>query len=334
MRPRLNEIAEVASVSPATVSRVLNERPGVASSTRERVLAAAERLGLRRSTPTPGVVGVITPELDNPVFSLQAHTIENRLARLGLLPMLCVATQQAVHEAAYLEHLLDVGVAGLVVVSGRYAEDGADLSLYDPVRRAGVPTVLVNGIDSDAMFPAVCVDERAATVMAVRHLRSLGHERIGCLPGQLRYRSSEYKAEGWGSATDGRHGDLLVETPFTVEGGHAGAMALLDLGATAFTCANDLMALGVIRAVRDRGLSVPDDISVVGYDGTPVTQFTDPALTTVRQPFEPMAAAVTELLVRDHNSAAPKIQFFAPELVVRSSTGACRGVTLSAVDAG
>jgi DNA-binding LacI/PurR family transcriptional regulator len=326
MRPRLHEIAEVASVSPATVSRVLNERPGVAVATRQRVLAAAEGLGLRRSNRSAGLVGVITPELDNPVFSLHAHTIENRLARLGLLPLVCVATQQAVHEAAYLDHLLDVGVAGLVVVSGRYAEEGADLGLYESVRAQKVPTVLVNGVDDDAMFPAVCVDECAAAVMSVRHLRSLGHDRIGCLAGLRRYRSSALKAEGWEAETGGRHDELLVETPFTVEGGHAGALTLLDQGATAVICANDLMALGAIRAVRDRGLEVPRDVSVVGYDGTPITQFTDPALTTVRQPFEAMAAAVTDLLVADHGAEPPAVQQFAPELVVRASTGARRSV--------
>ena len=320
MRPRLHEIADLASVSPATVSRVLNERPGVATSPRRRVLDAAERLGLRRQTSSAGVIGVITPELDNPAFSLHAHTIENRLARLGLLPVVCVATVQAVQEAAYLEHLLDIGVAGLVVVSGRYAETGASLALYEPVRRAGVPTVLVNGVDGDAMFPAVCVDERAATDLAVSHLRSLGHDRIACLAGQRRYRSSELKAQGWEAATGGAWPELIVETPFTVEGGHAGAEELLSRGATAIACANDLMALGAIRAVRDRGGRVPDDVSIVGYDGTPITQFTDPALTTVRQPFERMAAAVTELLTAgDH---APNVQLFSPELVVRASSGA------------
>ena len=236
--------------------------------------------------------------------------------------MVCVATVQAVQEAAYLEHLLDIGASGLVVVSGRYAESGASLALYEPVRRAGVPTVLVNGVDGDAMFPAVCVDERAATDMAVQHLRSLGHDRIACLPGQRRYRSSELKAQGWEAAMGAAWPDLVVETPFTVEGGHAGTEELLDRGATAIACANDLMALGAIRAVRDRGGSIPGDVSVVGYDGTPITQFTDPALTTVRQPFERMAAAVTELLTAgDH---APKVQLFSPELVVRASSGACR----------
>ncbi|MFJ8693676.1 substrate-binding domain-containing protein, partial [Streptomyces roseolilacinus] len=191
--------------------------------------------------------------------------------------------------------------------------------------------VLINGFNEriDAHF--VSPDDRAAARMAVRHLVELGHERIGLAIGPTRYVPSRRKAEGFVSAlhrmlgVERERAEAYVQpTLFGVEGGHAAASVLLDQGCTGIVCGSDLMALGAIRAVRARGLDVPSDVSVVGFDDSPLIAFTDPPLTTVRQPVRAMAtAAVDALLEEIEGNPVQRTEFvFQPELVVRGSTSA------------
>jgi DNA-binding LacI/PurR family transcriptional regulator len=158
---------------------------------------------------------------------------------------------------------------------------------------------------------------------------SLGHERIGAIVGPRRYWVAQRKVEGFERAVHkafgARAGALVVESDYTVEGGHVVADGLLDGGITGIVAASDLLALGAVRAVHDRGGTVPGDVSVVGYDDTVLMAFTDPPLTTVRQPVRPMSdAAVRALLDRIAGHGACHEYVFRPELVVRSSTGPVR----------
>jgi DNA-binding LacI/PurR family transcriptional regulator len=179
--------------------------------------------------------------------------------------------------------------------------------------------------------PFVSVDDRVATRLAVSHLVELGHRRIGLAVGPRRYVPVIRKIAGFtaairellGEGAAAAEGGALVEhSIFSVEGGQAAGNALLDRGCTGIVCGSDLMALGVIRAARERGLAVPRDVSVVGFDDSPLIAFTDPPLTTVRQPVTAMsAAAVRALLEEIAGNAAPSTEFvFQPDLVVRGST--------------
>ncbi|HST84810.1 MAG TPA: LacI family DNA-binding transcriptional regulator [Kineosporiaceae bacterium] len=334
-RARLADIAIQAGVSEATVSRVLNGRPGVAESTRQAVLTALDVLGYERPARlkqhSAGLVGLIVPELDNPIFPAFAQVIESALAHHGYTPVLCTQTPGGVHEDDYTQMLLERGVAGIVFVSGLHADSSADPARYLALRRRGLPIVLINGYIEGVDAPFVSNDDVTSMDLAVTHLVAQGHTRIGLALGPRRFVPVVRKIAGFREAMR-RHlavldvDDLVECSLFSVEGGAAAADRLVDGGCTAVICGSDLMALGAIRAVRSRGLEVPRDVSVVGYDDSPLIAFTDPPLTTVRQSVQAMgSAAVRALLDEISGVATRRAEYvFRPELVVRGSTGSMR----------
>ncbi len=328
MRPKLQDVAGIAGVSEATVSRVINGKPGVAESTRRQVLDVLSDLGYR-DVPSrqhrSGVVGILTPELDNPIFPLLAQSIEARLSRHGYVCMICPTTAETINEQDYLDQLAAIDAEGAVVINGRYAGVGIGYAPYESLVARGTRVVLVNAVAPPCPVPSVTVDVAAGAAAAVEHLASMGHERIGCLVGPRRYITARDFAAGWRQAMSRRGlaaGDeLRSETLFTIEGGQAGTAKLLEARVTGIVASSDLMAIGAVRAVRSWGGEVPDDVSVVGYDGTTLASVTDPALTTVRQPIDLVASAAVSLFVAPPALDGPIApQVFMPELVVGSST--------------
>src|SRR5690606_30258323 len=180
---RLADIAAQAGVSEATVSRVLNGKPGVAATTRQSVLAALDVLGYERPVRlrqrSEGLVGLITPELENPIFPALAQVIGQALTRQGYTPVLATQTPGGSTEDELTEMLVDRGVAGIIYVSGLHADTTADTQRYDRLRAQGVPFVLVDGFSPKVQAPFISPDDRAAMALAVTHLVSLGHTRIG-----------------------------------------------------------------------------------------------------------------------------------------------------------
>ena len=339
MKSRLLDLATHAGVSEATVSRVLNGRPGVSEAKRHAVLTALDLLGYERPTRlsarTAGLVGLVVPELDNPVFPRFAQAVETALVEHRFTPVLCTLTPGGVHEDDYVQLLLERGVVGIVFASGIHAIADTNPARYQALRERDVPIVLVNGYLDDVDAPFVSVDDAAAVDLAVSHLARLGHERIGLAMGPDRYSPVQRKVAAFHAAMR-RHvpgvpaedvQDLVECTQFRVEGGAAAAHALAERGATAAVCGSDLMALGAVRAARDRGLRVPADFSVVGCDDSPLVEFTDPPLTTVRSPLRAMAEAAVQALLSDvSGEPAPRAEYvFRPELVVRASTAARGG---------
>ncbi|WP_020525787.1 LacI family DNA-binding transcriptional regulator [Catelliglobosispora koreensis] len=327
MRARLSDIAQQAEVSEATVSRVLNDRPGVSAETRQAVLTALDVLGYERPARlrkrSAGLVGLVVPELDNPIFPAFAQIIENSLAQQGFTPVLCTQTPGGVTEDEYVEMLLDRQVSGIVFVSGLHADSTSDPERYRKLLARPLPIVLVNGYAEGIEAPFISCDDRTAGDLAVSHLAALGHRKIGLITGPDRYFPVKRKIEGYRAAVS-RLGleEIISLSLFGVEGGDAAASRLLDRGVTGFVCGSDLMALGAIRAARQRGLRVPEDVSIVGYDDSPLIAFTDPPLTTVRQPVRAMAVAAVRALVDEiKGHPAPHSEYiFRPELVVRGST--------------
>nr|WP_240942171.1 LacI family DNA-binding transcriptional regulator [Planosporangium thailandense] len=324
------DIAVQAGVSEATVSRVLNDKPGVSTETRQAVLTALDVLGYQRPERlrkrSAGLVGLVVPELDNPIFPAFAQLIESSLAQSGYTAVLCTQTPGGVTEDEYVEMLLDRQVAGIMFVSGLNADTTADPDRYRKLISRPLPVAFINGYVEGVEAPFISCDDRAAGEAAVRHLASLGHRRIGLISGPSRFLPVQRKLAGYRETMRelfGESGEDLVELSlFGVEGGDAAAGRLLDRGVTAIVCGSDLMALGAIRAARSRGLDVPGDVSVVGYDGSPLMTFTDPPLTTIRQPVRDMSVAAVRALVDEiAGDPAPNSEYiFRPELVVRGST--------------
>ena len=187
MRARLSDIAQQAGVSEATVSRVLNDRPGVSPDTRQAVLTALDVLGYERPERlrkrSAGLVGLVVPELDNPIFPAFAQVIESALAQSGYTPVLCTQTPGGVTEDEYVDMLLDRQVSGIVFVAGLHADTTASRERYERLVQRPLPIVLINGHTTGIDAPFVSCDDRVAGETAVSHLIALGHRRIGFISG-------------------------------------------------------------------------------------------------------------------------------------------------------
>ena len=331
MSRRLAEVATKVGVSEATVSRVLNGKPGVSEGTRLAVLTALDVLGYERPTKLRGerarLVGLVLPELQNPIFPAFADVLGGALAQQGFTPVLCTQTAGGISEADYIELLLQQHVSGVVFAGGAYAHRDASHDHYRRLADRNLPAVLINASIEDLPFPRVACDDGAAAEQAMGHLHSLGHTRIGLVLGLPDHVPSERKLAG-ARAFAARVGldlpdEQIVRGLYSLESGQAAATRLLRSGVTAIVCASDPMALGAVRAVRRAGLRIPADVSVVGYDDSALMSCTDPPLTTVRQPIESMGRAAIDLLaglVAGANLSSDEL-LFEPELVVRSSTG-------------
>lgn len=330
MGRRLADVAKYAGVSEATVSRVLNQKPGVAKATQDLVLTALDVLGYERPTQLRGerarLVGLVLPELQNPIFPAFAEVVADALANRGFTPVLCTRTSAGISEAAYVEMLLEHHVSGVIFSGGLYAQADAGHEHYLRLRERGLPAVLVNAAYEDLGFPRISVDDRSAVEQAFTHLRFLGHERIGMVLGPADHVPSARKLAAFEAL--GGAPELVERGMFSMEGGQAAGSRLLQRGATGVICASDVIALGVVRGARREGRGVPDDVSVVGFDDSMLMSCTDPPLTTVRQPIEQMGRAAVSTLMSLVAGAPVSTEelLFEPELIVRSSTGPAASV--------
>jgi DNA-binding LacI/PurR family transcriptional regulator len=333
MKRSLSAVADKVGVSEATVSRVLNGRPGVSAATRTAVLTALDVLGYERPTKLRGkrarLVGLVLPELNNPIFPALAEVVGGALAQLHFTPVLCASGPNGLSEPEYVTMLLDQHASGVIFAGGNFAEANSSHEHYRLLHERAVPVVLVNASSDDLTFPQVATDDAVAAEQALSHLRALGHDEIGMIlgpedhmPSRLRLASFQAVAKRAGT----KEADRVEHVPFSLEAGHAAATRLLGRGVTAIICSSDPLALGAIRAARRLGLRVPDDISVVGYDDSALMTCTDPPLTTIRQPIEAMGRAAVKLLSSqiDGTMANGERLLFEPELVVRGSTAPLR----------
>ena len=330
----LADVALHARVSEATVSRVLNDKPGVSDRARQSVLTALDVLGFERPRQvrrrSAGLVGLVVPELENPIFPAFAQVVDDALSARRFTPVLCTQTPGGISEDEYVESLLDHGVSGILFISGRHADTGADHERYRSLIERRLPVVFVNGFAEGLDAPFLSTDDHVAMDLAVQHLVQLGHTRIGLAIGPERLVPARRKIEGFvaaharlvGSAERTAQG-WVQQSLFTVEGGAAAGRLLIERGATAVVAGSDLMAMGVVRAGREAGLRVPEDLSVTGFDDSRLVPFLDPPLTTVRQPVQALAeAAVTALTDAIEGAPIPHHEYlFRPELVLRGSTG-------------
>ncbi len=226
------------------------------------MLAALDILGYERPVRlrqrSAGLIGLVTPELTNPIFPAFAQSVEQVLAGHGYTPVLCTQLPGGATEDELVEQLVERGVGGIVFLSGLHADTSADPGRYAALTERGVPFVLINGYNERISAPFVSPDDNAAVTMALQHLADLGHRRIGLAIGPQRYVPSRRKRTGswrrpprcsaWTGPRQKR--SSAPGTLFSVEGGQVAAGALLDAGCTGIVCGSDLMALGVVRAAR------------------------------------------------------------------------------------
>jgi len=343
-RVTIGQVAELAGVSVSTVSRVLNGRSDVSDETRlavERVARSrgyatrrAPAAGFARPGPheqsdfeghrLTGLVGVTTTTSGTAYFSTILAGITEALAEREMWALVCPTRQEHDREVSVLKRLMRSEMVGALLLLPeespdelrRLREDGLVFVVVDPLHDVGQD------------IPAVSADNAAGAYQATAHLLQLGHRRIGVITGRGDGTATRARLQGHYAALAeaGVMPDptLEVEADFLVPGGAAGAERLLglDIPPTAIFAFNDCMAVGALHAARARGLRLPDDLSVVGFDDTPEAEAAYPALTTVHQPLRELGRMAVSQLVRlmDSHQFEPLHIALATRLVVRSST--------------
>jgi DNA-binding LacI/PurR family transcriptional regulator len=325
----LRDVAERAGVSAATASRVITGSARVRTETRERVeRAMRELLYVPPGAVRTGAIGLLVPELANPIFPALAQAMETQATRAGLATILCNIRGSTVTEAEYMQMLLERRVDGMIFISSEAADLRADHGHYARLVGQGAHIVFVNGAVETLDVPHVGVDERAAGQIATQHLLDLGHRHIGFVAGPDRFRPTREKALGREVALDAAGispNGLVAHAAFGVEGGRVAMRALLEKPEppTAVICSSDLMAIGALREAHTRGLSVPGDVSIVGFDGIEAAAWIDPPLTTVEQPILDIArtaVATLRTMIAGQSGAMPDVQY-RPRLRAGGSTG-------------
>jgi LacI family transcriptional regulator len=323
------DVAEKAGVSFGTVSRVINNDIHVRPETRERVQGVMQKLGYtanRQARSLAGgrsnIIGVLVPDLGTGYIGEIIRGIDAELSLTDLDLILYTTHRTASKEANYVANLAKGMVDGLLLVLPRAPAD-----YTGTLTNRGVPFVLIDhqGIGRDC--PAVGATNWQGAYHATEYLIKLGHTRIGFITGSMDLGCADERLEGYRSALRTYHlpnePELIYEGTFFQPDGYAGATSLLNLAnpPTAIFASNDVMAMGVMDAVRNRGFRVPDDISVVGFDDIPQASVVRPGLTTVSQPLEKMGRVATQMLLdlfRNKEKTDNRIEL-PTELVIRES---------------
>ncbi|MGA9857903.1 MAG: LacI family DNA-binding transcriptional regulator [Solirubrobacteraceae bacterium] len=329
----IRDVARLAEVHPGTVSRALNEqtRALVNQETAARVLRAADELGYRPNSIARGLktnrsftVGVLIPDLTNPLFPPIVRGIEDRLAEAGYTSLIVNTDSDAERETRQIDTMRARQVDGLIAATARL-----DVEPLADVAATGMPVVLVNRSFEDGSVPAVTVDDRAGIALAVDHVAGLGHRRIGHVAGPQNVSTGHRRYVGFIAAMESAGLPAPAEQvsfshAFTETEGERACAEILDSGArvTAIVAANDRLAMGCYDALSQRGLVCPDDVSVVGFNDMPFIERLRPPLTSVRVPQREIGATAAEMLLAalGDDPPPPREMLLEPELVVRGST--------------
>ena len=337
MKARLIDIARTAGVSEATVSRVLNGRAGVNETTRRTVIDVARQLGRDVGpdvTQSGPLVGVLVPDLDNQVFASWVERIKAELFQRGASALVSVRARTVEREREAFQRFQHAGAVGIIVVSGHHAQESDPVDHYLEVTASGTPLVLVNGVRDDVDASFLSTDDDHAVRSVLTHLHDLGHEKVGLAVGDEHTWPVRKKLRAFEEAPVQHPGQdhPVAFTDFSYAGGYEASRDLVGRGATAVVCGSDVMAAGALEGVRSLGLSVPGDVSVVGYDDVFWASLTSPPLTTVRQAVPQMArAAVRTALSGGERSRRPARTevVVRPQLVVRGSTAAAPATSMA-----
>ncbi|WP_347557653.1 LacI family DNA-binding transcriptional regulator [Robbsia sp. KACC 23696] len=330
--PTIRDVAALAGVSYTTVSHVVNETRPVRADKRERVLAAVAELrfvpsAVARSlkAQATGTIGMLVPSNINPYFAEIAQGVENRARRHGYCVFLCNSDNDVDVQREWLRVLNEKRVDGLIIASV-----GDEAAAAEALRQITVPVVVIDRPIAGIRADRVQVDHRAGAAIATQHLIALGHRRIACIAGPDNTTVSAHRVDGF-RLTMAEHGvslpdEALVVADFTSPGGYSAALTLFrDYAPTAIFASNDAMAIGALRAAAERGIRIPEDCSIVGFDDIEMSRYVYPALSTVGQTIARLGdVAASGLLDRITGRITGDVQHhvLAPRLLLRESTSA------------
>jgi DNA-binding LacI/PurR family transcriptional regulator len=299
-------VAELAEVSTATVSRVINGSAKVLPETRDRVLAAMRQLNYTYNALAGGLsrqrtmtLGLVVPTISNPIFAESTRGVQETARAAQYAILMGNSEYRADYEADLVNIFQQHRVDGMVVTSS-HPESPALITIH----QSGTPIVLTYSYRPRSALPSVGVDNQAAAAEAVGYLIRLGHRRIAMLAGTFSESDRSHARYSGYRAALLAHGlppdpALTCEMPYTFAAGAAAIATLLQLPEppTALFCANDILALGALRAALDRDIAVPSQLSIIGFDDSPMAALANPRLTTVAQPAYLIGQRATTLLI-------------------------------------
>ena len=326
----INELARRSGVSPSTVSRALNDDPVISEETKRKVRQVAEELNYtpvrnRKKSSTrkrSKIIALMITDISNPFFPEIVHGVEDLAFDFGYSVSLWNTREDIEREKQYVETIKESEVDGIILGSSRIKEEQ-----IKAIAKSDVPCVIINRIIEG--LPSVFADYENGAYQATKYLVNLGHERIALINGPVSAQPSWWREKGFlralkESEKEAEENLLSFNSP-TVEGGYVATLKLLSISnlPTAIFAYNDLVALGAMKAIREKNLLIAKDISLVGYDDIFLSAYLDPPLTTVSQPKYMMGKLAADLLFRLINGEKIKNNqiSFKPELIIRSSCG-------------
>jgi LacI family transcriptional regulator/LacI family repressor for deo operon, udp, cdd, tsx, nupC, and nupG len=330
--PTIQNVADLAGVSPATVSRVLNNFPHISDEVRRQVLAAIKhlnyepnRVAQRLRATHSRLIGIVVTDITNPFFNTIMASIEAVFFDQGFSVLMSNTTAIPRKELDYLSMMENEEIAGLII-----APSSENVDRVAEMAEAGLPIVVLDRRMSNAHVDVVLADNVGGARSAIDHLVRLGHTRIGHIGGRMPLSSGRERYEGYKQAMD-KHG-LPISDGWVRFGdhkhasGYVRALELLDEDdpPTAWFVANNMMTLGALNAIHDRGKNIPDDIAIVGFDDMPWAISLNPPLTAVAQPTLEIGHRAAKMLLEriEQPDLAPRVAILDTKLIVRASCGA------------
>lgn len=336
LRTTIKDIAKETGLSITTVSLVLNDKgKNISPEHRKLVVAVAERLNYRPNQLAVGLVtkktntiGLIIPDIMNMFFSELTKGIEDQGRQEGYNVILCDSNDLHNLELQYINILADRSVDGIIVAMSAesYSEKGAES--LEALKKCGVPAIIVDCFCEVSDFSTVAIDNFTGAYLAAEYLLSIGHRKIACVTGPLGPKTNADRLEGYVKALNDHSVDydksLVYEGDFHYQSGYDAVGVLLRENPTAILCQNDMMAYGAIKALRERKLRIPDDISVMGFDDIFFSEIMDIPLSTVEQPVYRMGKQAARILQGEIDCKTLEKQhvLFEPTLKIRKSTKA------------
>lgn len=324
---RITDVAKAASVSVATVSRVLNGDANVDPLLRERVRAAVAELGYRPNRLARNLrrqqveaIGVVLSDIENPHFAELVRVIEATAVNEGYRVLVCNTDENPARQAEHLRMLADERVSGVVLSPSD--PDGS----IDQLAVLGIPVVAIDRALNGASTDVIVADNAPAVQLVTQRLIDAGHRRIAYVGGRSEVETGSARQEGYITAAEGAGlGKILANGGFRREPSRLAVAELLrqPQPPTALVVANNLMALGAVQAIRERGLRIPLDIAIIAVDNPPWAELLDPPLTVLEQPIKAMATQATELLIRRIRGEVfpPQHSVHELRLIIRGSCG-------------
>jgi DNA-binding LacI/PurR family transcriptional regulator len=329
MKSTIYDIAKQAGVSIATVSKVINETGRISAETRVRVIQIMKDLNYQPSVMASALtgkqtftLGLLLPDLANPFFAEISRSIEDRAHELGFSVIICSTDNNLEREERNISLLRQKSVDGIIIATG--IQNNA---LLKELKMQNYPITLIARDMPAFAVDTVLVDDFIGGHMATSHLIENGHRQIAVISEDTKVLSSRERIRGYLQALEeagiASNENLIKISDFNVTSAKQVAGDLLDSGLspTAIFACNDLLATGVIQAARERKLSVPGDLSLVGFDNTLLATIVDPPLTTIAQPIQEMGQKAVDLIIRNikDNASSKQRVIMLPELVIRDS---------------